>query len=229
MFDYHFTKLEELDKLHLSNEQQRKQKEIELNNLKQNLAELNKRQIQNANKKKFAKETYTIKIIYSILKNDLENEEGKSDDQVETRLQLSYVVTAVSWVPSYDIRASKEDQSVALVYYAEITNRCDENWENVMICLSTSNPAEGSKPFTLNPQVISYDSPLPIYHSTDVAAKMVKSIPPPASARRSSYTINDSDSADGNSLNRSINKMQNKPFQVKSVAASTGSGDIGST
>jgi uncharacterized protein (TIGR02231 family) len=64
----------------------------------------------------------------------------------EVKLQFSYVVSNATWSPSYDLRVTSADNSLALSYFAEVTQTTGENWKDCELFLSTSNPSMGSSP-----------------------------------------------------------------------------------
>jgi uncharacterized protein (TIGR02231 family) len=47
----------------------------------------------------------------------------------EVKLQFSYVVSNATWSPSYDLRVTSADNSLALSYFAEVTQTTGENWK----------------------------------------------------------------------------------------------------
>ncbi|MFM7903086.1 MAG: mucoidy inhibitor MuiA family protein, partial [Bacteroidota bacterium] len=55
-------------------------------------------------------------------------------------VELSYMVSAAGWTPSYDLRASNTTEPVKLTYKANVYQSTGEDWKNVRIKLSTSNP-----------------------------------------------------------------------------------------
>jgi len=58
--------------------------------------------------------------------------------QVEVRLH--YYQQGASWSPRYEARLNSESGALKLVQQAEITQRTDEDWQNVTLTLSTSEP-----------------------------------------------------------------------------------------
>jgi uncharacterized protein (TIGR02231 family) len=55
-------------------------------------------------------------------------------------VELSYLVSAAGWTPSYDLRASNTTEPVKIVYKANVYQSTGEDWTNVRMKLSTSNP-----------------------------------------------------------------------------------------
>ena len=58
-------------------------------------------------------------------------------------IELSYLVSNVGWQPFYDIRVKDTKSPVSIMCKAKITQGTGEDWKNVMLKLTTANPAEG--------------------------------------------------------------------------------------
>ncbi len=57
-------------------------------------------------------------------------------------IELSYVIPyAVSWAPYYELRADPSTGNVEIDYFAKISQRTAEDWNQVKIILSTATPA----------------------------------------------------------------------------------------
>lgn len=91
--------------------------------IEQQLAEYNNGQMQ-----------LTNEIVVSIKANrELQN----------AKIELSYLVSNVGWQPFYDIRVKDTKSPVNIMCKAKITQGTGEDWKNVMLKLTTANPAEG--------------------------------------------------------------------------------------
>ena len=64
----------------------------------------------------------------------------QADQPVAGTMDINYLVNGASWSPSYDLRASGIDAPVELTYKANVYQNSGENWDNVMLKLSTNNP-----------------------------------------------------------------------------------------
>jgi len=53
---------------------------------------------------------------------------------------LSYLVSNVSWYPSYDIRVNDIDEPLQLIYKANVKQDTKEDWKNVKLILSSNDP-----------------------------------------------------------------------------------------
>lgn len=60
---------------------------------------------------------------------------------------LTYFVDKASWYPTYDIRVKDIQHPIAMAYKANVSQSSGEDWNNVMLTLSTANPKQdGLKP-----------------------------------------------------------------------------------
>jgi len=63
-------------------------------------------------------------------------------DQNETaELEISYLVNNAGWAPSYDIRAT-DDETIKLIYKANVYQNTKKDWDKVKLTLSTANPQQ---------------------------------------------------------------------------------------
>ena len=82
-----------------------------------------------------------------------------SDKTVLGKLEVTYLVSQASWTPSYDLKAKDLNAPVELAYKGTIHQSTGEEWENVNLTLSSSNPyLQQTKPI-LNTWYISYYDP----------------------------------------------------------------------
>ena len=71
-------------------------------------------------------------------------------------LRLSYVIAnAAAWAPYYELRANPGESKVDVSYFAKLTQRTGEDWDNVRIVLSTTTPVLGVTPPEPNPWYLS--------------------------------------------------------------------------
>src|SRR5262249_955558 len=61
-------------------------------------------------------------------------------------VRLNYLVGASSWRPLYRLRAEGDKDPVQVEYLGEINQQSGEDWNNVNINLSTSEPALNASP-----------------------------------------------------------------------------------
>jgi len=78
-------------------------------------------------------------------------------------LDVSYLVTNVSWTPIYDIRSEGIEKNVILVYKANVVQSTGIDWKNVKISISTGNPNQNNSRPILNPRYLYLYQPTAYY------------------------------------------------------------------
>ncbi len=58
----------------------------------------------------------------------------------ETEFTFSYLIPDTYWQMTYDFRASRNDNSMEVILYADIYQKTGEDWENIDLSLSTGAP-----------------------------------------------------------------------------------------
>jgi len=81
--------------------------------------------------------------------------------------ELTYVVSNAGWFPSYDIRASSIDEPVQLIYKANVKQDTKEDWTNVKLALSSSNPNISGVAPVLKTYYLNYNTLPPSYNQTN--------------------------------------------------------------
>ena len=76
---------------------------------------------------------------------------------------LTYYVKNAGWFPSYDIRSVGLTQPLILSYKANIRQDTKEEWKNVSVLLSSSNPTMGNVAPRLETYWLDYGLPAPRY------------------------------------------------------------------
>ncbi len=71
-------------------------------------------------------------------------------------LEVSYVVANANWFPVYDLRAVNTKQPIQLNYKANVQQSTGEDWKNVHLKLSTTNPSLGGLKPELNPWYLNF-------------------------------------------------------------------------
>jgi len=74
-------------------------------------------------------------------------------------MELSYIVIGANWTPIYDIRASSENDSISIVFMANVSQNTGEDWKDVKLELSTAKPFVGDAPRGLSPWYLDIKSP----------------------------------------------------------------------
>lgn len=90
-------------------------------------------------------------------------------------VELSYYVASAGWYPTYDIRAAKVGEPIELTYKANINQNSEEEWKNVKLKLSSSNPKLGGIAPKLMPYFLNYNLTPPSYKLTnnEVAGRVI--------------------------------------------------------
>ncbi len=75
-------------------------------------------------------------------------------------LRLSYLVSNASWSPSYNIRATADNEELSVEYNASVQQMSGENWNDVQMTLSTATPSLVAKAPTLEALPIVLTAPV---------------------------------------------------------------------
>ena len=141
--NYYSTKLTEL-----------KLKEIERNKtleeLKRQKADINNQIGSLTNKSEYPTGEVLVKI--------------ESKKQTKVNLEVSYVVNNASWFPSYDIRAKSITEPVQLIYKANVRQDTKEEWKDIKLRFSSSNPNSTGVAPELKPYFLNYNTLPPVYN-----------------------------------------------------------------
>lgn len=76
---------------------------------------------------------------------------------------LNYYVKNAGWFPSYDVRSAGLSEPISIVYKANIFQNTKEEWKNVALSLSSSNPSTGSVAPSLSTYWLDYGLAAPRY------------------------------------------------------------------
>jgi hypothetical protein len=77
--------------------------------------------------------------------------------------EISYLVSNAGWFPSYDIRAKSITDPVELIYKANVKQDTKEDWKNVRLKFSSSNPNQTGMAPELKPYLLQYNTLPPVY------------------------------------------------------------------
>ncbi|MDR0895439.1 MAG: mucoidy inhibitor MuiA family protein [Prevotellaceae bacterium] len=83
---------------------------------------------------------------------------------------LSYYVRNAGWIPSYDVRSSGLNAPLSLTYKANIYQNTREEWKNVALTLSSSNPSAGNVAPELATYWLDYGLMPPRYNNRPVGS-----------------------------------------------------------
>jgi len=78
----------------------------------------------------------------------------------EFTLNLSYQIYGATWKPVYDARLNVTEKKLLITQYGHVRQRTGEDWNDVKITLSTSNPTQGVAMPDLQPWFIRAQAPI---------------------------------------------------------------------
>lgn len=82
-----------------------------------------------------------------------------SPRQVRLSLTLSYNVSNAGWFPTYDIKTKSAAEPLSFFYKANVYQETGNDWENVLLVLSTGNPALNTKRPEVQPYYLGFVNP----------------------------------------------------------------------
>lgn len=136
--------------------------------------------------KKLLDEKKSLERELSLIKSDEKADktiiiECTSNSNIDTVLELSYMVNNVSWKPSYDIKADTSSGKIQITYYAVVRQSTNEDWNNVTLDISTSKNIYGEIP-KLTPIIVDFYKPTvrkssPLY-TESLATKSINTLQP---------------------------------------------------
>ncbi len=89
-------------------------------------------------------------------------------------ISISYLVSNVSWFPSYDIRVKDIDEPLQLIYKANVKQDTKEDWKNVKLILSSNDPNISNVAPELTPYYLgAYNNPLKYSLSNNIITGVV--------------------------------------------------------
>ena len=82
----------------------------------------------------------------------------RSNQSTTTHIDISYQIRNTSWKPAYRLRTDTQQQSIAFEYIGQISQKTGEDWDDISLELTTSQPSRGTTPPKLRPWVVDYPS-----------------------------------------------------------------------
>ncbi len=76
-----------------------------------------------------------------------------------TNFELSYIVKAASWYPTYDLRVKDISNPMDLTMKANVTQRSGEDWKDIKLAVSNGNPSEKGNSPKLLPWFLRFGEP----------------------------------------------------------------------
>ncbi len=130
MADFFRSRLKEIEYKLLEIRQEEKELSKEIQRINKHLSQLNSRRNVNSSE------------VLIVL---------QSNKSVNAKLELSYYVYGAGWIPVYDIRAEDVSNPIELTSKGKVYQSTGNDWEDVMLTLSTGNPAVGGQAPTMSP------------------------------------------------------------------------------
>lgn len=81
----------------------------------------------------------------------------------KVKSKISYLTYQAGWTPIYDVRASKADKPVNLVYKANVFQTTGYSWDKTNLTISTGNPTANNNRPTMYPWFIDFIQPIVLY------------------------------------------------------------------
>ena len=94
--------------------------------------------------------------------------------------EVSYIISGVSWSPSYEARVTSTEKALQLFYYGMVQQTSGENWNNIDLILSTAQPAISSQIPSINKWNL---DAAPVYAQIHRVLQKQKSMDQPMSER----------------------------------------------
>lgn len=69
----------------------------------------------------------------------------ESEEELVAKFEISYFVQNAKWFPEYDARVTDISSPLTLYYKANISQQTGENWKDVNLTISTSNPNKSNR------------------------------------------------------------------------------------
>lgn len=79
----------------------------------------------------------------------------------KVQFEVTYLVNNAGWYPSYDIRAESVNRPLEINYKANVWQRTQEDWKNVKLTFSSSDPNRSGVAPTLYPNYLRFTLPQP--------------------------------------------------------------------
>lgn len=81
-----------------------------------------------------------------------------SPNAMKADFKITYLVKEARWYPTYDIRAKNIQSPISITYKANVSQQSGEDWENVVLTVSTANPNEGGAKPLIKPWILGFNN-----------------------------------------------------------------------
>ncbi len=130
-------------------------------------------------------------------------------------LRVSYLTQSAGWYPVYDLRADDVNSPIAFSYRAKVFQSTGNDWNDVLLTISTGNPNSGSQAPNLYPWYVNLYDPRPMPQSN--ATYLYDKINEPAPAAKAYYKDEDAAKSElsySNQYVRVSNNTVNMEFKI---------------
>lgn len=130
-------------------------------------------------------------------------------------LTVTYVVNNAGWYPIYDVRAGDSKSPVQLYYKAQVFQNSGEDWKNVKITLSTSNPSlGGDKPELTAWYLDIYEVQLQSYKAKKAPTYRSAQAPAASGAYNDAYEMKEMDATTVADYTQMVETSLSAEFQI---------------
>lgn len=95
------------------------------------------------------------------------------DENTRAKVDASYIVNGANWYPIYDARVSSKVKKLELTFYAMMQQSTGEDWKDVKLTFSTSDPLSVKSLPTLDPWFLDVN---PLQHRTDKTSGIINNM-----------------------------------------------------
>ncbi|NLB71948.1 MAG: mucoidy inhibitor MuiA family protein [Chloroflexi bacterium] len=170
--DDHFARIGHIDRERGKYIREQSQQRVDLQNLEERLAE---KQLQ-----------YQAVSSRGNHESTLVKAEVEANEEAAVTLEVSYLQYSCGWQPVY--RAALDQGKFSLAYEAQVTQKTGEDWQDVIMNLSTSSPLGFRQLPELDPWYLSHQTPPRVYTEQLMSRKSVEE-PMPARAKRAQVEV----------------------------------------
>jgi uncharacterized protein (TIGR02231 family) len=194
MADFYRNRMKEIRFKQLELTDNQRQTQTQLNRLQTQLNQLNAR-----------KGTNPSEIMMTIL----------AEKAGTANLRVSYLTQSAGWYPVYDLRADDVNSPIAFSYRAKVFQSTGNDWNDVLLTISTGNPNSGSQAPNLYPWYVNLYDPRPMPQSN--ATFLYDKINEPAPAAKAYYKDEDAAKSELSYSNQYVsvsNNTVNMEFKI---------------
>lgn len=100
----------------------------------------------------------------------------RSAEAGEARFHLEYIVPDARWLPEYSLELDTDNRALEIIQRARVRQDTGEDWNDVQLRLSTSQPALGGRLPELQPWHINIRRPRPAHYRDEASAPALETV-----------------------------------------------------